>query len=197
MIRSFLPRLDKIKSKTNQCSEDQRYITEKQNEFSKIYDISEAKVNQYQNYEPPEYITVSPTKKRRNDDDDDEIPDLDENDEEETNVDENDPDYEYDEDEEEEANVDEDDPDYEYVEEEEDDEEFEKPKSKRRCTMSFPRVTAAAIRFGISSRALCILIWALLMGKKSKINYGEETSQIYLNEYFKKIFFYEHNSLLN
>ena len=143
MTRSFLPRLDKIKSKTNQCSEDQRYITEKQNEFSKIYDISEAKVNQYQNYEPPEYITVSPTKKRRNDDDD-EIPDLDENDEEDN------------------ANVDEDDPDYEYVEEEEDEEEFEKPK--RRCTVNFSRTTAAAIRFGISPRALCILIWAILMG---------------------------------
>ena len=106
-----------------------------------LYDISlEKRIN---DLELPEYILGSPTKKARNDDD---IPDIDEVHEENKET------------------IDLDDPDYEYSEEEEDEEEFEKPKSKR-CTMNFRRTTAAAIRFGISIRAITIIIWALLMGK--------------------------------
>ena len=111
--------------------------------------------------EVPEYIAASPSKKAKNDDKSDdesenEIPDLDEDEEEEFD----------------EKDVDLDDPDWEYPEEEEGDEkteEFEnsKPK-KRRCNFRFSRTTAAAIRFGISTRAICILIWAFLMGKNKE-----------------------------
>ena len=152
--RYFLPSLNDVKSKTNQNCENQTYITKKQTEFQKIYDISKEKKNF--DLEIPEYITVSPTKRRRNDDDNDEheIPDLDEDEVKNEEYDEKD--------------VDLDDPDWENLEEEEDnkdDEEFEKPK-KRRSHFHFPRATAAAIRLGISTYALCILIWAYNMGKK-------------------------------
>ena len=145
--RSFLPRLREIQINCNLKNEDQTYIERKQNEFGNVYDISDEK--RKNSLEDPEYFDVSPTKKPKNDDEYQIPSDLDEN--EEKNDD----------------DVDEDDPDYEYVEEEEDnDDELEKSKPKRRCTMNYSRATAAAIRFGISTRALCILIWAILTGKK-------------------------------
>ena len=115
-----------------------------------MYDITEEKKNF--GLELPEYVAASPRKKSKNDEY--EIPDLDTNEEEEEVFDEKD--------------VDLDDPDWDYVEEEEenDDEEFEKTKSKQRCYSHYPRTTAAAIRFGISTFALTVLIWAYNMGKK-------------------------------
>ena len=148
MKRSFLPRLDDIKANTNRLSEDVGYITKKQNEFRKLFDISKEK--QLQDLELPEYIAASPTKKAKHDEY--EIPDLD--------SDENELKKKV----EKETDVDEDDPDYENVEEE-DDEEIEKPK-KKRCTSHYPRTAAASIRLGISTFALCVLIWAYNMGKK-------------------------------
>ena len=151
MTQSFLHRLDDIKSKTNRNKEDQAYISKKRNEFSKLYDISKEK--RIKELEIPEYIVASPSKKTKNDDEsDNEIPDLDENDVKEEVV--------------KETDVDKDDPDWEFLEEEEnDDEEFENPK-KRRSHFHFPRLTAAALRFGISTFALTVMIWAYNMGKK-------------------------------
>ena len=159
MTKSFLPRLKDIQANTNRKSKDQTYISKKQTEFSRLYDISEEKKNQ--DLELPEYIAVSPSKKRRNDDDDDkdfDIPDLDLDDEEEK---------EY-----KETDVDLDDPDWEWEKEEEDkdddDDEFEKKtKTKKRNYLHYPRTTAAAIRFGISTFALTVLVWAYNMGKKT------------------------------
>ena len=65
-----------------------------------------------------------------------------------------------------ETDVDFEDPDYENLEEEDDnDDEFEKPKKKRNY-LHYPRTTAAALRFGISTFALTVLIWAYNMGKE-------------------------------
>ena len=155
--QTFLKRLDDIKSKTNRNKDDQSYISKKRVEFTKLYDISKEK--HFKDLEIPEYIAASPSKKAKNDKSDDEseneIPDLEEDEE------------EFDE-----KDVDLDDPDWEHLEEEGEektDEEFEnsKPK-KRRCNIRFSRTTAAAIRFGISTRAICILIWAFLMGKNKE-----------------------------
>ena len=158
---TFIKRLDDMKSKTNQNKENQTYIKRKQNEFQNIYDISKEKKNQ--DLEAPEYTDVSPTKKLKKDDEY-EISDLD--DEEEVEV--------------KKTDIDEDDPDYEHSENEEesDNEEFENPKPKKRsCNVSFPRATAAAIHYGISCRALCILIWAILidLGITDERSYPSET----------------------
>ena len=153
LTRSFLPRLEDVKKNSNKYSENETYITKKRIEFQVLYDISlEKRIN---DLELPEYILGSPTKKAKNDDDELEIPDIDEVPEEhkETDVDLDDPDWDFSE-----------------GEDEEDEQEFEIPKSKRRCTMNYPRATAAGIRFGISPRALCILIWAILMGKKLELS---------------------------
>ena len=152
MKQSFIKRLNEIRSKTNEKKEDQTYITKKQTEFEKLYDISAEK--RFQDLEHPEYIAASPTKKPKNDEY--EIPDLDK-------IDEKDEEHK-------EGDVDEDDPDWEYFEEEgegdeEDKIEDEKPK-KRKCYFHYSRTTAAGVRFGFSTRAICILIWAMLMGKK-------------------------------
>ena len=55
--------VDDIKAKTNQKCEDITYITRKQKEFEKVYDISEEK--RFVDLENPEfeYIAASPTKK--------------------------------------------------------------------------------------------------------------------------------------
>ena len=164
--QTFLKRLDDIKSKTNRNKDDQSYISKKREEFTKLYDISKEK--HFKDLETPEYIAASPSKKAKNDDEsENEIPDLDEDEEEEFD----------------EKDVDLDDPDWEHLEEEGEektDEEFEnsKPK-KRRCNIRFSRTTAAAIRFGISTRAICILIWAFLMGKHKTLK---------MNVCFKSLF---------
>ena len=153
LTRSFLPRLREIQMLSNSKNGDQTFIQKKQNEFGNVYDISDEK--RKNSLEDPEYFDESPTKKPKNDDDQFEIPDLDKNNAAEEVF--------------KEGDVDEDDPDWEFHdddEEEDNDDESEKSKPKRRCTMNYSRATAAAIRFGISTRALCILIWAILTGKK-------------------------------